>query len=156
MAISKCLKDYLDSHGVDYQVTTHSHTGSSSETAEAAHISGDQLAKSILVEDENGYFLVVVPASHRVDLGALHRKLHRQVGLATEEELQDLFADCDVGAIPPVGEAFGIPSFVDTSLDNSPDVYFEAGDHEALVHMSGQQFRQLTNHAQHLRISHHV
>lgn len=156
MAISKCLKDYLDSHGVDYRIITHRHTSNSAETAEVAHISGDQLAKSILLEDENGYFLVVVPASRRVDLGTLHRRLRRQVGLATEDELKDLFADCDVGAIPPVGEAFGIPSFVDVSLDDSLDVYFEAGDHEALVHMSGRQFRQLTSHAQHGRMSHHI
>ena len=156
MAISKCLKDYLDSHEVDYEITTHRHTNSSSETAQAAHVSGDQLAKSILLEDESGYFLAVLPATHRVDLGTLHRKLHRQVGLATEDELLDLFADCDVGAIPPVGEAFGIPAYVDVSLDDSTDVYFEAGDHEALVHMSGRQFRQLMSHAQHGRISHHA
>lgn len=156
MAISHCLKDYLDAHKIDYEILTHRHTNSSSETAQAAHIPGDQLAKSILLEDENGYFLAVLPASRRVDLGSLHRKLHRQVGLATEDELLDLFADCDIGAIPPIGEAFGIPSYVDVSLDDSVDVYFEAGDHEALVHMSGLQFRQLMNHSQHGRISHHV
>ena len=156
MAISHCLKDYLDAHKVNYEILTHRHTNSSSETAQAAHIPGDQLAKSILLEDENGYFLAVLPASRRVDLGSLHRKLHRQVGLATEDELHDLFADCDIGAIPPIGEAFGIPSYVDVSLDDSVDVYFEAGDHEALIHISGRQFRQLMNRVQHGRISHHI
>lgn len=156
MAISICLKEYLDTCGVHYDIVAHRQTRTSAQTAHEAHIPGDQLAKTVILEDENGYFMAVVPSTHRVDLGSLHHKLHRQVGLATENDLKDLFSDCVLGAIPPVGSAYGIPSYVDVSLDDETDVYFEGGDHEALVHMSGREFRELTRSAQHGRFSHHA
>jgi len=155
MAISKCLKDYLDTRGAHYEVLSHRQTRSSIDTARNAHIPGDQLAKTVILEDENGYFMAVVPSTHRVDLGGLHHKLHRQVGLATESDLKDLFSDCVLGAVPPIGEAYGIPSYMDISLDDESDVYFEGGDHEVLVHMSGRDFRDLTRNAPHGRFSHH-
>ncbi|MEE8482521.1 MAG: aminoacyl-tRNA deacylase [Acidiferrobacterales bacterium] len=156
MAISICLKDYLDSSGVHYDVLAHRHTRTSAQTAREAHIPGKQLAKSVILQDDAGYFIVVIPSTHRVDLGSLHHKLHRQVGLAVENDLKNLFSDCALGAAPPVGEAYGIPAYIDVSLDDESDVYFEAGDHEALVHMSGRDFRELTRGAQHGRFSHHV
>lgn len=155
MAISKCLKDYLDARGANYEVLSHRQTRSSADTARNADIPGDQLAKTVILEDENGYFMAVVPSTHRVDLGGLHHKLHRQVGLATESDLKDLFSDCVLGAVPPIGEAYGIPSYMDISLDDESDVYFEGGDHEVLVHMSGRDFRDLTRNAAHGRFSHH-
>jgi Ala-tRNA(Pro) deacylase len=156
MAISKCLKDYLDTRGAHYDVLTHRHTRTSAQTAHEVHIPGDQLAKTVILEDENGYFMAIIPSTHRVDLGGLHHKLHRQVGLVAEDDLRDLFSDCVLGAVPPVGEAYGIPSYMDVSLDDESDVYFEGGDHEALVHMSGREFRELTRSAQHGRFSHHA
>lgn len=156
MAISICLKDFLDASGMHYDVLTHRHTRTSAQTAREAHIPGNQLAKTVILEDDNGYFMAVIPSTHRVDLGTLHHKLHRQVGLATEDDLKDLFSDCVLGAAPPIGEAYGIPAYMDISLDDESDVYFEGGDHEALVHMSGREFRELTRNAQHGRFSHHV
>lgn len=156
MAISKCLKEYLDTRGAHYDVLTHRCTRTSAQTAHEVHIPGDQMAKTVILEDENGYFMTIIPSTHRVDLGGMHQKLHRQVGLAAEGDLQDLFTDCVLGAVPPVGEAYGIPSYLDVSLDDESDVYFEGGDHEALVHMSGREFRELTRSAQHGRFSHHI
>ncbi len=156
MAISVCLKDYLDSSGAHYDVLTHRHTRTSAQTARAAHIPGNQLAKTVILEDEAGYFMAVIPSTHRVDLGTLHHKLHRHVGLATENDLKNLFSDCVLGAAPPIGEAYDIPAYIDVSLDDESDVYFEGGDHEALVHMSGREFRELTRNAQHGRFSHRI
>lgn len=156
MAISRSLKNYLEEQGVQYDVVRHVHTESSMHTAAAAHVPGDRLAKSVLVVDEEGCLLVVVPSSHRVQLGELDRQLERNLGLATEDELRELFKDCEIGAIPPVGAAYGIETVVDESLTEQPEVWFEAGDHELLIHVSGEQFSKLVGNAPRRRFSRHV
>jgi len=143
MAISNSLRNFMLTEGVKYDVLNHAHTSCSSETAEAAHVPGDRLAKAVLLEDENGYVLAVLPASHRLALGALHNALQRRLGLATEDEVSELFRDCELGAIPPFGEPYGIETVLDDSLLEQPEVYFESGDHEELIRVSGDQFRRL-------------
>ncbi len=156
MAISRSLKNYLEEQGVQYDIVRHVHTESSMHTAAAAHVPGDRLAKSVLVVDEEGCLLVVVPSSHRVQLGELDRQLERNLGLATEDELRELFKDCKIGAIPPVGAAYGIETVVDENLTKQPEVWFEAGDHELLIHVSGEQFSKLVGNAPRRRFSRHV
>jgi len=82
--------------------------------------------------------------------------LQRNLGLATENELAGLFKDCELGAIPPIGPAYGIEIVVDDSLLQEDDVYFEAGDHEELIHVSGKQFQDLVAGARHGHFSRHV
>lgn len=89
----------------------------------------------------------MLPAARKVDLGALHRRLGRKLGLATESELARLFADCEPGAIPPLGDVYGIDSIVDNSLVGEQDIYFESGDHCALVRVSGAEFLRLMGDA---------
>lgn len=156
MAIATTLHDFIRSEGIRYDVLTHPRTFSSSRTAEVAHIPGDRLAKAVLLEDENGYLLAVLPASHRIALGELHRLLQRQLGLATEEEITAVFRDCEPGAIPPFGTAYGIETILDDSLLEQPEVYFEAGDHEEVIHVSGEQFRDLVAGIRHARFSRHA
>ena len=156
MAISRSLKNYLEEQGVQYDVVRHVHTESSMHTAAAAHVPGDRLAKSVLMVDEEGCLLVVVPSSHRVQLGELDRQLERNLGLATEDELRELFKDCKIGAIPPVGAAYGIETVVDENLTKQPEVWFEAGDHELLIHVSGEQFSKPVGNAPRRRFSRHV
>ena len=143
MAMSKTLKDYLTAQGVDYSVRSHPRTADSSHTAQATHVPGDRLAKAVMLEDDDGYVMAVIPSSHRVSLGQLHHRLDRRLGLATETELEALFPDCDLGAIPPLGAAWGVETCVDEAILEQPEVWFEAGDHEALVRVSGSQFRAL-------------
>jgi Ala-tRNA(Pro) deacylase len=88
-----------------------------------------------------------------VDLGAVHRYFGRPLGLATEDEIARLFADCEPGAVPPLGAAYGIECVLDESLVNAPDVYFESGDHRGLIHVSGSDFRKLTTGAEQAAIS---
>ena len=156
MGIAITLREYLDGTDFQYDVLPHIHTGSSSETAQASNISGDHIAKAVILEDESGYLMAVIPATHRVDLGVLHKKLGRRVGLATETELEDLFMDCEPGAVPPLGQAYGIDVVVDDSLKELDDVYFEGGDHYDLVHLKGDDFAFLMEDAKHGAISHHV
>lgn len=154
MPIAHSVEQFLKDHDIDYELVAHPRTVTSMRTAEAAHIPGRKLAKSVLLEDEAGYLLAVVPATHRVDLGKLHRQLHRQIGLAVEHEVTALFPDCDPGAIPAVGAAYRVETVVDDSLLAQPDVYFEAGDHEALVHLSGAEFRVMMAGAPHGQFTH--
>jgi len=109
-----------------------------------------------MLEDDKGYLMAVIPASHKVDLGAVHRQLNRALGLATDRELVELFKDCEPGALPPLGLAYGIDSILDQSLADAPDVYFEAGDHQVLVHVSGGEFLKLMANAPRGQISHHA
>jgi Ala-tRNA(Pro) deacylase len=153
MAIAKTVKWFLDSHHLSYEVLRHPHTSSSEGTAHAAYIWGDQLAKCVLLEDERGYVMAVLPASHRVDLKKLRRKMHRKLELATEAELGEVFRDCEIGAIPPLGAAYGVPVVYDDHLQELGSVYFEGGDHEDLVYMGGPEFMSLLEGAPHGNIT---
>ncbi len=149
MSISKTVQWYLDSREVSYEVLQHPHSHNSSETAGAAYIWEDQLAKTVLLEDERGYIMAIVPASHRVDLKKLETELHRQLELATEGEMPLIFPDCEPGAIPPLGGAFGIPVVYDDRLRRLSCVYFEGGDHRELVYMGGPEFIALLDGSPH-------
>ena len=97
MSIPVTLQHYLDRCGVKYDVLTHRYSGNSLKTAEEAGVSGENIAKSVILEDDRGYLMAVVPATHHVELGLLGRQLNRHLGLATEKELTQLFSDCDPG-----------------------------------------------------------
>ena len=153
MTIANTFSRYLTERRVPYEVLCHSHTGSSKETAQAAHIPGARMAKSVILEDDNGYVMAILSAAHRLDLGELHRQLNRPLGLVTEQELCSLFQDCDVGAVPPIGPAYGMETVVDDTLVEQPDVYLEAGDHEQLIHLSGEDFESLLEPAQYMHLS---
>ena len=158
MTISATMQRYLQERGVGYEVLTHPFTGSSSETAQSALVSGYRIAKTVVLRDgdaADGYMLAVIPASHHLDLDRLQKWLGRSVALASEQEIGKLFPDCDLGAIPPLGEAYGLDVVVDDSLAGLDEVCFEGGDHRSLVKVGGDQFRQLLSGARHGRFSTH-
>jgi Ala-tRNA(Pro) deacylase len=157
MSIAPKLQDYLSRHHVAYDVVAHRHTMSSMETAAAAHVPGDRVAKGVVVEDEQGYLLAVVPSTCHVKLGDLARQLNRRgLRLASEDELKNLFSDCEIGAVPPVAGAYGLPAVVEEDLTREPDVFFEAGDHEHLVHVSQADFARLIGDAPRVHFARHV
>jgi Ala-tRNA(Pro) deacylase len=156
MAIAMTLQRYLNKSGVDYDVLPHPYTTSSISTAEAAAVPGDKLAKSVILEDDQGYLMAVIPATHHIHLGMLSQQMHRHLGLATESEIATLFNDCVLGAIPPVGHPYGMRMIMDDSLQESPDVYFESGDHVDLVHMRSEDFLRLNEDASHGYFSRHI
>ena len=156
MAIAKTLQEYLRKQGISYEVLTHSHTTSSMKTAEAAHIPGGELAKTVVLKDDKGYLTVVLPSTRQLDVGALNSHLKRRLRLATEQELSALFRDCKLGAVPPVGAAYGIETLLDDSLTEEADIYFEAGDHEEVIHVSRDQFMGLLGYVKHGHFSHHA
>ena len=156
MGIPPTLQKYLDDKGIQYNILSHTHTGGSMETAQATHVPGDQLAKGVILEDDEGYLMAVVPATYQVELGKLHKHLNRHLGLATEPELTDLFHDCEPGAVPPLGQAYGMEQIVDESLADCKDVYFEAGNHTDVVHVSGTDFQTLMGGAPRYRFAQHT
>ncbi len=156
MGIAISLRDYLNQTGIDYDVVPHPHSSSSMDTAQQAHIPGDQLAKGVVLADDGGFVMAVVPATHHIEIGRLSKQLNRQLGLVTENELSGLFQDCEAGAIPPIGEAYGLECVVDDALDDCPDVFFEAGDHSDVIRMSGKDFKSLMAGAKHGHFSRHA
>ena len=113
MTIARKLQDYIDDAGVAYDTVAHHRTSTTSQTARAAHVPGNRLAKSVVVHHEMGYVLAVVPSTHRVELSTLQDVMDRRLGLASEEEVCNLFADCDIGAVPPIGSAYDVPVLLD-------------------------------------------
>lgn len=158
MAIAAKLEKYLKNLGVKYKLVTHPHSSYSMETAEKAHVPGDALAKGVLVVDEAGYLLMVLPADYEIELDTLQKMLKQEVTIVNEATLAGVFDDCETGAVPPVGMAYGIKTIWDprSSLGSQNEVYFEAGDHESLVRVSGEQFHELMAPAERGEFSHHI
>jgi Ala-tRNA(Pro) deacylase len=155
MSIAATIRTCLSQAGVDYDIIEHPRTSDSTHTAQAAHVPGERIAKSVVLEDGDKYLMAVVPATEHVDLGALHRRLGREIGLATEAEVAKLFADCEPGAVPPLGKVYGIDTILDEAFIDAEDVYFEGGDHRALVHVNGSDFLKLMGDTPRARIGLH-
>jgi Ala-tRNA(Pro) deacylase len=149
MAIAPLVEDYLLRHGARFDLVGHPRSQHSAQTAELAHIPGERLMKSVVLRDEDdGVLLAVLPSTLSVHIGQLSEETHRTLRLADETDLQAVFPDCSLGAIPPLGPAYGVRIILDDSLEAHEDLYFEAGDHEHLVHMTTAQFMALVGPAQ--------
>lgn len=155
MSIAPTLQKYLIAESIQYEEIPHEFTMSSTRTAEACHISGDRLAKSIVLRRDGEYLLAVMPASHHLRLSELRAKLGENVDMANETEIDRLFRDCAHGAVPAVGKCYGLDLIVDDSIEAQPEIYMEAGDHETLLRLSHAQFARLTANAPHGRFSTH-
>lgn len=156
MGVATTIQDYLESHKLIYQVIEHPHTETAKQTAEVAHVPGDQMAKPVLLGDDINYLLAIIPASHRLDLDRLNQIMARSLEVVDEDEVSITFSDCEEGAIPVIGEAYGVDTVLDASLGHQAQVYFEAGDHEHLVSMAGEDFRLLMEHVPRVQVSHHI
>jgi Ala-tRNA(Pro) deacylase len=141
------LLAHLDRKQIKFDMVPHRRTKDAMSSAEACCISPDCLAKGVVLRASEGYFLTILPASQRISWSRLQRLIGEACVLATENELDQLFEDCAHGAIPPIGECYGLDVVVDASICDPPDVYFEGGDHATLVHLSQTQFAQLCENA---------
>ena len=155
MSIAPTLHNYLAAENIQYEEIPHEFSMSSNRTAEACHISGDRLAKGIVLRRDGEYMLAVMPASHHLRLSELRTKLGDNVHMADKTEINRLFSDCAHGAVPAVGKCYGLDIIVDDSIQAQPDVYLEGGDHTTLIHISQAQFSRLMAGARHGRFSVH-
>jgi Ala-tRNA(Pro) deacylase len=154
MPAAQTVVNYLQTHQIPYTILPHRRTVSSRETAEAAHVSVEQLAKAVIFWDPAGYLMAVVPGDRHVGVDTLSGRVGRKLMLADESRIAPVFRDCDPGAIPPLGPAYGMETIIDDSLVGLPEIYFEAGDHEDLIRVDGEQFLRMLNPAQHGQFSH--
>ncbi len=140
----KKLKKFLDSHNVKYVSISHSPAYSAQEVAASAHIPGKELAKTVIVRIDDGFAMAVLPASYRVHLGHLKVAVSAShVELATETEVENLFPDCEKGAMPPFGNLYNLDVFVAEQLAEDEEIAFSAGSHTELVRMAYKDFESL-------------
>ena len=150
MSIPARLSSYLEERGVRYEVCPHEHSHSSAETARSAHVASHRLAKSVILEHDGGRMMAIVPADRQVMLGELSRLVDRRdLRLADEDAIAEMFSDCDRGAVPTLGMAWGVETIVDDELASGEEVYLESGDHENLLRLSKEQFQALMQSARH-------
>ena len=154
MGIADTVDFALTLSKVDFEILRHQHSSTSAETAHKAQVAEGELAKAVALKDGLGPLLAVIPANRVLDLERLRSLLHRPgLELMTEEELGKVFFDCEQGAVPPLGPDYRVPTVVDRALMDKDDVYFEAGDHEELVHVDRTGFRKLLRGVEFLDIS---
>jgi len=153
MSIAPRIEAHLSRVGVPYEIVHHSTTSTSMESARAAHIPATQMAKAVTVFDGENYRVCVIPASHRLMLNWLNRHMSRRFRLVPEDELEMLFEDCEAGAVPALGQVYGLPVIWDQSLLTLPSVYFESGDHENLIRLDHGSFMQIMGLQDHAVIS---
>ena len=138
------LKEYLESHTVAYSLIPHAPTFTAQTTAEAAHVPGTELAKTVMVTVDGQMAMAVLPASEHVDFERLAEELGvKGVLLAVESDFKDIFVGCDVGAMPPFGNLYGLDVFVDATLAEDEEIAFNAGTHTELMKMRYDDYASL-------------
>ena len=138
------VKAFLDGHEVQYVVISHSKAFTAQGIAAVSHISGKFLAKTVIVKLDGALAMAVLPAPYYVDLIALRRAVGvRDAELASEREFRQHFPDCETGAMPPFGNLYGIPVYVDESLTDDDEIAFNAGSHHELIRMTYIDFDRL-------------
>lgn len=140
------LTEYLDEHDKQYVVVTHSKAYTAPEVAASAHIPGKNMAKAIITKIDDDIKMVVLPSTHDVDFDQIKNTLKAdEVKLASEDEFEDLFPDCELGAMPPFGNLYDMDTLVEKSLSEDEEIAFNAGTHKEAVKMAYEDFEELVS-----------
>ena len=138
------LKNFLDGHKVRYTTLTHPRAYTAQEIASLAHVHGDEFAKTVIAKVDGEMVMAVLPASCHVDLPLLKAAAQgKKIALASETDFRDRFPGCETGAMPPFGQLYGMPVYVEESLTREKDIAFNAGTHEELVRLAYSDFAKL-------------
>ena len=138
------LEEFLGARGAKYQLVRHPAAVTAQEQAAASRTSGWSVAKVVIVKERDGLAMAVLPACCVLDLNRLKGLIgHGDLRLASAEEIRSAIADCAPGAIPPFGQLFGVPSFVDRALLNQREITMPAGQLEAAIRMRAAEFRRV-------------
>ena len=144
MACKERLEEYLQGQGVGFQSMRHPEVYTAQEVAAAQHISGHQLAKVVMVRADDEMAMLVLPASYRVDFGKLKTFLGvKKARLAKEEEFGGIFPDCEIGAMPPFGNLYELPVYVDRALAEVSEIVFKVGTHRDSMKIRYGDFERL-------------
>ncbi len=143
MPLNKLI-DYLDENNKKYIVVKHSPVFTAQEVAASAHIPGKNMAKTVMVKVDGTIMMVVLPSTHNVDFDSIKEAVGAtEVELASEEEFEELFPDCELGAMPPFGNLYDLETLVAESLTEDEEIAFNAGTHKELVKMNYRDFEEL-------------
>lgn len=144
MAILERLEDYLKKNHVTYKTIPHPEVYTAQEIAAAMHVPGKELAKVVMIKAKDRFVMTVVPASWRIDFNKLKNILNeKDLRLANEEEFKVLFPDCEAGAEPPFGNLYNVDTYVDKSLTEDEEIFFNAGNHYESVGMAYRDYANL-------------
>lgn len=153
MAVAATVFDYLEHENIHYDIVPHPLTDSAAESARASVLPLFDVIKSVVLIDGQNRLMAVIPADKSLNIKKINLVMGAHYQLDTESDMERLFADCVSGAVPGLGQAYNIPVIWDDALAKEEDVYFEAGDHRELIHLSHQQFLTIMNRWPHGDIS---
>lgn len=153
MSVTTTLNNYLQKNLKSYETVAHIHSTSACESALLAAVPMKQVVKAVVLHDKNQYMLAAVPAMNKVMLPQLEEITGCHAVLAKESEIERIFDDCASGAVPAIGQAYGLEVIWDDALTEDDDLYIEAGDHCNLIHLKQAQFQSLMKNKRHGEIS---
>jgi len=143
MEIPKQLIDCLNQNKVHYEILHHSEAVTAQRIAQAEHIKGRHQAKVVMLKSGDEHLMVVLPADHHIDLEKIEKALGKPVSLAKENDFKSLFPDSVVGAMPPFGNLYGLPTYVEKHLAEQDYIVFEAGTHSDSIKMSYTDYEKI-------------
>jgi Ala-tRNA(Pro) deacylase len=144
MEILRRLKELLDRAEISYEVYNHCRAFTAQEIAATQHIPGRKMAKVVILKVNGSFVMAVLPASRRVNFERVKAVLGaKEVSLASEEEFALLFPECEIGAMPPFGNLFGLPVYMDPQLEKDEAIYFNAGNHNQTMRLRTSDFMSL-------------
>ena len=144
MTVARKLRDFLDEQHAPYAVLQHEEKFTSPEIAQSLHVPGREMAKVVIVQADGRLVMAVLPSDRYIDLTRFADATHAEmVGLATEEDFRRAFPDCEVGAMPPFGNLYGVEVLVDEALTRDTEIAFEAGNHHEAIRMTYRDYAEL-------------
>jgi Ala-tRNA(Pro) deacylase len=146
MTILKKVKDYLEKNGVSYEVGFHPEVFTAQEIAATQHVPGKEMAKVVMVKADGKMLMLVLPASYQIDMKKLKKVLKaKKVEIAKEKQFEELFPDCEVGAMPPFGNLYNLEVWADQGLTEDASIVFQAGNHIETVRIKYSDYARLVN-----------
>src|SRR5437879_12076978 len=143
MKVPKQLIDCLNENKGSYEVLHHPEAGTAQRIAQAEHVKGRRHAKVVMVKSGDQHLMMVLPADHQIDLEKVQNAIGNAVSLDQEQEFKSLFPDCAIGAMPPFGNLYGVPTYVDKSLTQEDYIVFEAGTHTDAIKLSYRDYEKI-------------
>ncbi|HUZ47801.1 MAG TPA: YbaK/EbsC family protein [Terriglobia bacterium] len=144
MSIGQRVRDYLDSHHVNYTALPHIQAFSAEKVAEELHVPAKHFAKSVVLRADGHFLMAVLPASHRLNLHRLSESVEaKRLEIVPESELPNLCSDSELGAFPPFGNLYKMETWVDRSLGKSEEIVFNAGTHRDAIRMKYADYLRL-------------
>lgn len=140
------VREFLDTHSAHYETVRHPLAYTAQEVAASAHVPGKEIAKTVIVSIDGKLAMAVVPASKKISLSRVKEEMHaHRVELATERDFKDKFPECDIGAMPPFGNLYGMEVLVAPILREDREISFNAGSHTELIRISYAEFEDLVH-----------